>query len=200
MPTVIATRAPHASVHTAAPLGDLSLSLVSRAGFHSGSHLWPSPAFGSSTAYITLSPQLACVLVDGQGCPASHQRIGAAGRSVHEAWNTAARTVVAEAVSDGRAEFWVRDARHVLGVDAPRGLQLREDGIAPAAWLSHPQLFSIVHSHFSHVMRPRHELGYVTRDFRELFVFDASARSLARRFPSGCAMRYSVGFPVVESN
>lgn len=162
-----------------------------------GAGLWTKPSFSSSTAYVALSPQLAAVMVDADGREASHQSIGARGHSVHAAWNIAADNVLAGATRDGRTEFWVRDAAAELGGGLPPGYQLREDDVAPAAWLAHPRLFSAAHAHFTAIIRPRQELIYLTRDFRELFVFDAPAPVFARRFPSACVLRYSVGFPVV---
>ncbi|MCT1694390.1 hypothetical protein [Corynebacterium sanguinis] len=159
---------------------------------------WSSSEFSASTAYITLSPELVCVLADHTGRPSSHQRIGAMGRSVTGAWNAAARGVINEAVSDGQVELWVRDATAAFGADVPRGLQLRDDRMIPTTWLTHPKLFTVLDSHFTQVLRPRFGLTYLTRDYRELFVFDALPSSFARRFASACVMRYSVGFPLVE--
>lgn len=161
---------------------------------------WSSGEFSASTAFVTLSPELVCVFADHTGRPASHQRIGEMGRSVTGVWNSAARGVMDEAVRDGQVEIWVRDATLVLGPDVPRGFQLRDDHLVPTTWLTHPKLFTILDSHFTQVLRPRFGLTYVTRDYRELFVFDALASSFARRFTSACVMRYSIGFPLVENS
>lgn len=161
--------------------------------------MWGSPQFCASSAYIALSRELSCVLVDTSGLILSHQRIGEMGVSVHEAWNRVANTILDNVLCNGRVEFWVRGAHHLLGPKAPRGYELHSEGLVPAGWLAHPKLFSVINSHFTQVLRPRIGLTYVSRDFRDLFVFDASASAFARSYTRVHVMRYSVGFPVLES-
>ncbi|WP_291313044.1 hypothetical protein [Corynebacterium sp. UBA2622] len=150
--------------------------------------------FASSAAFIALSPALVCVLDSPTASAATHQEIGAAGFTVHQAWNRAAEVLLEAASASAGAEFWVRGAQSVLGDAAPPGLQVRGDA---ARWLAHPRLFSVLHSHFSEVLRPERGLTYLTRDCRELFVFDAPAGALARVAGSPSVMRYSLGFPLL---
>ncbi|AWB84325.1 hypothetical protein [Corynebacterium liangguodongii] len=164
---------------------------------------WSSPAFDSAAAFLALSPGVGCVLEDSAGRRLTHQRLGAAGLSVQAAWNGAAAGVIDAALRPrgaARLELWARDATIALGAGCPRGLEVRRGVIPPAGWLAHPQLFSLLHSHFTQVLRPRHGLAYLTRDLRGLFVLDATD-GLAARFaaglPGACVMRYSVGFPLI---
>lgn len=190
---------PVRSSPTFAPsLTALTPRLIGRGAVAGGAHLWNSPQFSTSTAYISLSPALACVLVDASGNALSHQRIGEIGCSVNEAWNRAADNVLGAALRDGEVEFWVRGARAVLGARAPRGFELKCDALPPASWLAHPKLFSVLDNHFTQLLRPRFGLTYVTRDFRDLFVFDTLAREFAAAYTQSHVVRYSVGFPVLE--
>ncbi|WJY68369.1 hypothetical protein [Corynebacterium auris] len=162
------------------------------------------PTFAKSTASITLSPGLACVLApadDPSGPPATHQQIGAAGLTVHQAWNAAAAHLRRAAGAGGgdTLEFWVRDARVALGAAAPPGLEVRGEA---APWCAHPQLFAPLHSHFTEVLRPARGLLYVSRDCRDLFVFDAADADVGRLqglpgVPRAAVFaRYSLGFPL----
>ncbi|SDR89262.1 hypothetical protein [Corynebacterium timonense] len=165
------------------------------------------PGFASSTASITLSPGLICVLARGEdpaGAPATHQHVGAAGLTVHQAWNAAAahRLATSDAISGNALRFWVRDARATLGPDAPPGVEVRGDA---ASWLAHPRLFAPLDAHFTHVLRPQHGLAYLTRDCRDLFVVDAADADLRRLLdlptvpPAAVCTRYSLGFPLLAA-
>ena len=173
--------------------------LLHRDDLAGGAGMWTSPQFSTSSACVALSRELSCVLVDTSGQVLSHQRIGEMGVSVHEAWNRVANRMLDTVVCNGRVEFWVRCAHHLLGPDAPRGYELRSEGLVPAGWLGHPKLFSLLHSHFTQLLRPRFGLTYASRDFRDLFIFDASASAFARAYSRVHVMRYSVGFPILES-
>lgn len=173
--------------------------LAPRAELSARSRPWAGGGFGASAAFVTLTPELACALIDGDGHAVTHQEIGARGLSVQQAWNAAARGVLEAQPASGTVEFWVRDASAVLRSEVPRGFQVRGQGSAPAAWLAHPRLFAVVHAHFTQVLKPRCGLTYVTRDLRELFVFDSVPSAFARRFGSAWVLEYSVGFPLVVS-
>lgn len=148
-----------------------------------------------STAFISLSPALVCLLATGDGAPASHQQVGAAGMTVHQAWNRAAAGVLAESEASRGAEFWVRDSRTRLGGGFARGVEVRGSA---AGWLAHPKLFSVLHAHFTGVLRPAGELVYLTPDYRTLFIVDDASGPLPDVGGHNAKIRHSVGFPLLS--
>ncbi|MEX3503717.1 hypothetical protein, partial [Corynebacterium sp. LK2510] len=153
-----------------------------------------------SAAYVTLSPGLVAV-IERSGSQVlahqvlTHQEVGAAGMTVHQAWNETARSMRDAACVGGEVEFWVREASTSMGSLTISGLEV---GGAAARWCAHPMLFRTLHEHFERVFAPAGELTYLTRDFNDLFVFRAPARDVARALPApggGLIMRYSLGFP-----
>lgn len=168
-----------------------------------GSRAWITPGFSSSTAFISLSPGLVCVFdgaegaegIEGEGL--THQQIGKLGFTAHQAWNAAATALRATALTDMGVEFWARPASVALGHVCPDGLEVRGGAHTAAAWLAHPRTFATIHDHFLSVLDPVGELTFMTRDQRELFVFDAPVGDLAAAFGFGNLLRYSVGFPLM---
>ncbi len=152
--------------------------------------------FGASTAFIALSPHLVCVLESPGSGAVTHQEVGGAGLTVHQAWNSAADALLRAAQAAGGIEFWVRPASRSLGPGAPRGLEVRGDA---SRWLAHPRLFSVLHVHFTGVLGPTRELTYLSRDCGELFVFDAPAAEVADYAGPRGVMRYSLGFPLLTT-
>lgn len=166
-----------------------------------GSKAWITPGFSASTAFISLSPGLVCVFdgvapqSDEQGL--THQEIGSLGLTAHQAWNAAAETLRATAVTTSSIEFWSRPAAVKLGAAAPHGVEVRGGVHTAAAWLAHPRTFEVIHTHFSTVMAPSSELSYYSRDQRELFIFDAHRDDIAQALGPVPLMRYSLGFPLL---
>ena len=64
--------------------------------------------FGASTAFLSLSPGLACVFADPDGAALTHQALGAAGMSAHQLWNAAAAELATRAHTERGVEFLVR--------------------------------------------------------------------------------------------
>lgn len=164
-----------------------------------GTRFWLSPGFGASTAYINLSPGLVSVFSGSEEDPVSHQTLGLAGLTAHQAWNAAAAELAPRASCGGHVEFHVRCPTVTLKErELPRGFEVDGHGAPAAAWLAHPRTFTLLHNHFLAVMDPQEELAYMTRDDRDLYVFDARPMSLARIFPRAAVMTYSVGFPLLH--
>ncbi|MBA1837224.1 hypothetical protein GC584_01860 [Corynebacterium sp. zg912] len=181
---------------TPVSLGGVTLRLArldnqeSRACIRSG--------FGSSTAFISLSPGLVCVFDSPTASGLTHQEVGAAGLSVHQLWNAAADQLTARAQREQGVEFLVRCPTAVLDcASLPRGFEVDGHGVPAAWWLAHPQPFSLLHRHFEAVMQPDTGLVYATRDGRELFVFDAGVDEVARCLSDADVLTYSVGFPLL---
>lgn len=166
-----------------------------------GSKAWITPGFGASTAFISLSPGLVCVFDaaagPGDGEALTHQEIGSLGLTAHQAWNAAADTLRATAVTEGGVEFWSRPAAVALGDRAPHGVEVRGGAHTAAAWLAHPRTFEVIHTHFTTVLAPSVELTYFSRDQRELFIFDAHRDDIMRALGPAALMRYSLGFPLL---
>lgn len=155
--------------------------------------------FGSSTAFISLSPGLVCVFDSPTASGLTHQEVGAAGLSTHQLWNAAAEQLTGRAQRAEGVEFLVRcpsvaiDCEHL-----PRGFEVDGHGVPAASWLAHPQPFTLLHRHFEAVMRPDTGLVYASRDGRELFVFDAAVAEVAACLPGANVATYSVGFPLLR--
>ena len=166
-----------------------------------GAKAWITPGFSASTAFISLSPGLVCVFdriaAAGHGEALTHQQIGSLGLTAHQAWNAAAETLRATAVTEGDVEFWSRPATVALGDGAPPGVEIRGGTHTAAAWLAHPRTFEVIHRHFSTVLAPTGELSYFSRDQRELFIFDAHRDDITRALGPVALMRYSLGFPLL---
>ena len=154
--------------------------------------------FGASTAFISLSPGLVCVVDSPTATGLTHQEVGAAGVSAHQLWNAAAEQLVSRAQREDGVEFLVRCPSAALDFETlPRGFEVDGHGSPAAWWLAHPQPFTLLHRHFEAVLRPETGLTYATRDGRELFVFDARADEVARCLPGADVLSYSVGFPLL---
>lgn len=184
---------------TAPPIA-LTPRLARRAtGALAASRSWLTPGFGSSTAYINLSPGLVCVFDSGEVKGLTHQGIGAAGMTAHQAWNAAAAQLEPRAYRSSGIEFMVRSPAVALGGGGlPPGFEVDGHGCAAASWVAHPRTFTLLHRHFEAVMRPAHGLVFATRDERELFVFDAPAETVVALMPKAAVMTYSVGFPLLH--
>lgn len=155
--------------------------------------------FSTSTAFISLSPGLVCVFDSPTSTGLTHQEVGAAGVSAHQLWNAAAEQLISRAQRDDGAEFLVRCPSVALDCDElPRGFEVDGHDSPAAWWLSHPRPFTLLHRHFEAVLRPETGLVYATRDWRELFVFDADADEVARHLPGANVLAYSVGFPLLR--
>ncbi len=157
---------------------------------------WTDQRFGSSTAFVSLSPGLVCVLSAG-GRVLTHQDVGGLGLTAHQAWNAAAHSVASRTLGPAGMEIWVRSAAAGLGSQAPRGYEVRATAQPPAHWLSHPRLFTLLHRHFTEVLTPSGDLTYLSRDCRELYVFDASPSCVHERVSPSGVIRYSLGFPLL---
>ncbi|MGV0373242.1 hypothetical protein ACUY2A_07640 [Corynebacterium pilbarense] len=156
--------------------------------------------FSTSTAFISLSPGLMCVFDSPGSTGLTHQEVGAAGVSVHQLWNVAAEQLISHAQRDDGVEFLVRCPSVALDCDElPRGFEVDGHDSPAAWWLSHPRPFTLLHRHFEAVLRPETGLVYATRDWRELFVFDADADEVAGRLPGANVLVYSVGFPLLRN-
>lgn len=155
--------------------------------------------FSTSTAFISLSPGLVCVFDSPTSTGLTHQEVGAAGVSAHQLWNAAAEQLISRAQRDDGVEFLVRCPSVALDCDElPRGFEVDGHDSPAAWWLSHPRPFTLLHRHFEAVLRPETGLVYATRDWRELFVFDADADEVARQLPGANVLAYSVGFPLLR--
>lgn len=158
--------------------------------------------FGASTAFLSLSPGLACVFADPDGAALTHQALGAAGMSAHQLWNAAAAELAARAHTERGVEFLVRSpavtcAAACGGAELPRGFEVAGHGVAAAHWLAHPQTFTLLHRHFEAVLYPEAMLAYATDDGERLFVFDAAPHAVAAALPRADVVTYSVGFPLL---
>lgn len=158
-----------------------------------------APGFGASTAFINLSPGLMSVF-DAPGHEGlSLQSLGAAGLTAQQAWNAAAAGLAPRATRPGGIEFSVRCPTVALSVSGlPPGFEVEGHGVPAAAWLAHPRTFTLLNNHFRAVMQPRTGLTYLSRDDRELFVFDAYPETLLTHFPRAAVMTYSIGFPLLH--
>lgn len=155
----------------------------------------------SSAAFISLSPGLVCQFTAPSGATATHQQVGALGLTAHQAWDLAARSLLATAQHGDGIEFWVRPAATrlpELDGNGLAGYEVRGDTAPPAAWLAHPTTFSTLHQHFAHIFGTDGELAYYTRDKRELFVFDAPADEVAAVVGAEGVLEYSLGFPLAR--
>ena len=161
----------------------------------SSSRAWLTPGFGASTAYISLAPGLVCVFDSDSVQGLTHQFIGAMGLTVHQAWNSAARTLSTDLL-EGRVTLDYELAEDSLGSVVPNGVRVRSSAGYAASWLAHPQLFSTLYSHVDRVLLPHHELLFYSRDQQELYVFDAPLDDVLRLAKPEHVMRYSVGFPL----
>lgn len=161
----------------------------------SSSRAWLTPGFGASTAYISLAPGLVCVFDSDSVQGLTHQSIGAMGLTVHQTWNSAARTLSTDLL-EGRVALEFERAEDTLGEVVPKGVQVRSSLGYAASWLAHPQLFSTLYSHVDRVLLPHNELLFYSRDQQELYVFDAPLGDVLRFAKSEHVMRYSVGFPL----
>lgn len=161
----------------------------------SSSRAWLTPGFGASTAYISLAPGLVCVFDSDSVQGLTHQFIGAMGLTVHQAWNSAARTLSTDLL-EGRVTLDYELAEDSLGSVVPKGVRVRSSAGYAASWLAHPQLFSTLYSHVDRVLLPHHELLFYSRDQQELYVFDAPLDDVLRLAKPEHVMRYSVGFPL----
>lgn len=153
----------------------------------------------SSAAFISLSPGLVCQFTAPNGATVTHQQVGALGLTAHQAWDLAARNLLATAQRGDGIEFWVRPAATRLPELDGTGLagyEVRGDASPPAAWLAHPTTFSTLHRHFAHVFGTDGERAYYTRDKRELFVFDTRAEEAAAALGAEGVLEYSLGFPL----
>lgn len=183
------------------PLTQLALTprLARRETGADAPRTWLTPGFGSSTAYINLSPGLVCVFDSGGFQGLTHQGIGAAGMTAHQAWNAAAAQLEPRAYCAAGVEFMVRSPAVALGIEGhPPGFEVDGHGCPAASWLAHPRTFTLLHRHFEAVMHPEHNLVYATRDDKELFVFDAPADAVAQLLRNAAVMTYSVGFPLLH--
>ncbi|CAM3153887.1 MULTISPECIES: hypothetical protein [Corynebacterium] len=169
--------------------------------YSTGPYAWLTPGLSSSTAYIGLSPGLACVFDTPATAALTHQQVGMLGFSEHQAWKHAAARLLRFAEERGPEEaFWVRDASIALGGapgSLPRGVEVQALGWTAAGWVTHPTTFDALHSHFTEVLRPEHELLYYVADDNKLFVFDAPPRDVAGVVGWERLMRYSLGFPLL---
>lgn len=155
--------------------------------------------FSTSTAFISLSPGLICVFDSPDSTGLTHQEVGAAGVSAHQLWNVSAEQLIYRAQRDDGVEFLVRCPSVALDCDElPRGFEVDGHDSPAAWWLSHPRPFTLLHRHFEAVLRPETGLVYATRDWRELFVFDADADEVAQHLPGANVLAYSVGFPLLR--
>ena len=155
--------------------------------------------FSTSTAFISLSPGLMCVFDSPDSTGLTHQEVGAAGVSAHQLWNVSAEQLISRAQRDDGVEFLVRCPSVALDCDElPRGFEVDGHDSPAAWWLSHPRPFTLLHRHFEAVLRPETGLVYATRDWRELFVFDADADEVAQHLPGANVLAYSVGFPLLR--
>lgn len=161
----------------------------------SSSRAWLTPGFGASTAYISLAPGLVCVFDSDSVQGLTHQSIGAMGLTVHQAWNSAARTLSTDLL-EGSVTLEYERAEDSLGEVVPKGVQVRSSVGYAASWLAHPQLFSTLYSHVDRVLLPHNELLFYSRDQQELYVFDAPLADVLRFAKPEHVMRYSVGFPL----
>ncbi|OIR42576.1 hypothetical protein BJP08_04555 [Corynebacterium sp. NML140438] len=125
----------------------------------------------------------------------THQFIGAMGLTVHQAWNSAARTLSTDLL-EGRVTLDYELAEDSLGSVVPNGVRVRSSAGYAASWLAHPQLFSTLYSHADRVLLPHNELLFYSRDQQELYVFDAPLDDVLRLAKPEHVMRYSVGFPL----
>lgn len=155
--------------------------------------------FSTSTAFVSLSPDLVCVFDSPTSTGLTHQEVGAAGVSAHQLWNAAAEQLVSRAQREDGVEFLVRCPSAALDCETlPRGFEVDGHDSPAAWWLSHPRPFTLLHRHFEAVLRPETGLVYATRDWRELFVFDADADEVARHLHGANVLAYSVGFPLLR--
>lgn len=152
---------------------------------------------GSDAAYITLSMELVCVMEREDGSALTHQTLGEMGFSTHHAWNLSAHHLLRTQPYDDVVEFRVRNASFVFGDDCPRGYQVQAPAGTAASWLGHPRAFQMLERHFHSVLTPLRNLYYVTRDFRELFVFDAPFDEVAEIANGAPVLSYSLGFPLL---
>lgn len=160
---------------------------------------WLTPGFGASAAFINLSPGLVCAFDGPTGEAVTHQELGAAGMTAHQAWNAVAEDLAPRAFRDTGVEFMVRPPSVALGTaHLPRGFEVGGHDCHPASWLAHPKTFTILHRHFESVLQPAHELVYVTRDGKDLFVFDGDVDAQLPLPANSSAVTYSVGFPLLR--
>ena len=163
----------------------------------SSAKAWKTPGFGASTAFVSLSPGLVCAFEGPDGEVLTHQEVGDLGLSPHQAWNAAAQSLRATAITAAGVQFFSRPASVALGSHAPRGVEVRGDLHTAAAWCAHPLTFGMLHAHFSSVLSPTRDLVFFSRDQRELFVFDADQFDVARALGHEGVLLFSLGFPLL---
>lgn len=162
-----------------------------------GAKAWLTPGFDASTAFVSLSPGLVCAFEGPNGEVLTHQEVGELGLSPHQAWNAAARSLRATAVTASGVQFFSRPASVILGSHAPRGVEVRGDANTAAAWCAHPLTFGMLHAHFSSILSPTQDLVFFSRDQRELFVFDADQFDVVRALGPEGVLLFSLGFPLL---
>ncbi|GAB3080972.1 hypothetical protein [Corynebacterium aquatimens] len=152
--------------------------------------------YTADVAFISLSRDLVSVIGRRDGSILNHQEVGRTGLSTHHLWNHAAVNLLQTQKTASVAEFMVRNASFEFGPESPRGFEVRAPQGPAASWMAHPKTFQLLHNHFTTVLEPKKELFYVTRDYCELFVFDAHPLEIA---PLNCPtdpLEYSYGFPL----
>lgn len=155
---------------------------------------WAYPGSSSKPAYISLSRDHVALFKASDGRFLTPIDLGRMELSTRQAWDAAAGTLLC--TQTDKIEFTVRNASFALGDDAPRGLEVHGGEHPPAAWLAHPRTFQVLHSHFTDVLTPAAPLVFVTRDHKELFVFDAEPADVRACAPAATVFTYSFGFPV----
>lgn len=168
------------------------------ARMESSSRTWLTPGYSTSTAFINLSPGLVCVFAGADGLALTHQQVGEAAPSARQLWNESADRLTRRALVDTGVEFLVRCPSAALGHSPLRGYEVDGHGAPAASWLAHPKTFTVLHRHFESVLKPRNELMYVTRNDRDLFVFDAPIAEVRAIVPRASVLTYSVGFPLMH--
>lgn len=146
---------------------------------------------------VTLSRDMVAVIRSEADALLTPLELGLTGLSAQQAWDSAAYTLLRSQLDSTRSEFLVRDASVALGGRVPRGVEVSGNGFPAAAWIAHPKTFHVLHTHFSTVLGPKHGLVYLSRDSKELFVFDSTPAAAQDVFPQAAVMSYSLGFPLL---
>ncbi|WP_257161327.1 hypothetical protein [Corynebacterium cystitidis] len=157
---------------------------------------WGVSSIRDNLASIPLSRDLRSVLYDKSGTPLTYLDLGRMGVSVHEAWDRAARNLLAQNSSSEGVEFLIRPAHRRL--DGTPGWDIAH----ARKWMAHPSTFTVLHRHLHSLLTPRTELSFILCPDQEVAVYDCapdSARqSLKRAASHAKVITYSLGFPVMR--
>lgn len=107
--------------------------------------------FCDSLAYLPLSRSTA-VTLSVADITLSHRALAEFDLPMRRAWDLAADNVLRAAHTPQGTQFWTRPAAHLLGDDAPPGLQLRSHPVPATTWLAHPHLLTIMHDQLARLL------------------------------------------------